>query len=198
MRRGAQPGTGRLAGHEPAAAGYRWLHLLNALLFAGLWLFTIVMYHRLPDLVPGHIGTSGVTRWEPRGSGMWFVVPVMAAFHVLLAYALSTLAHGSPASINVPQKKRLLALPREGQQYALEPLRGFMYGLATWLLLVAAWVQLHIYRTAMAAQRAEPETGGLLGGVIALASLPLLGALWLSRAIGRRIAAWERLQAGDD
>lgn len=47
---------------------YRWLHAVNLLLLLGPWVFTIIAYPRLPEQIPAHIGTSGVTCWtdQPR------------------------------------------------------------------------------------------------------------------------------------
>jgi hypothetical protein len=181
---------------EPASRGdWRWLHLLNALLFVGLWTFTIVAYQSLPDLVPGHVGTGGVTRWERRESGMWFVVPIMGTFSALLMYLLSTTADHGAAGINVPYKKRLLALPRDAQRYAMQPLRGFMYGMATWLLVLIWWVQYGLYRIAIAADAGVPYAGGMTTGTLLLTALPLLGTVWLARVIRRRITEWEAHQS---
>jgi uncharacterized membrane protein len=100
------------------------------------------MYERLPDQIPAHVGPSGVTRWTPRESGVWWVLPLLGSFHAVLMYVLSTLANSGAAGINVPQKKRLLALPPEAQRYAMQPLRAFMFGMATWLLALMLWVQI--------------------------------------------------------
>jgi uncharacterized membrane protein len=180
--------------NKPSEAGsYVWLHLLNALLLVGLWLFTIVMYERLPDQIPAHVGPAGVTRWTPRDSGMWFALPLLGSFHAMLMYVLSTLANSSAAGINVPQKKRLLALPREGQRYAMQPLRAFMFGMATWLLALMLWVQIQMYRIA-AAPPADRPTGVLLYGTFVLTAAVLVGVYVLNRAIRRRIDEWEAEQ----
>lgn len=175
---------------------YGWLHVLNAALFVGLWVFTVVMYDRLPERIPGHIGLSGVTRWEPREGGMWFLLPILATFHVFLFYALSSLASSSPSGFNVPGKKRLLMLPPEGQRYAMEPVRPFMYGMATWLLLLFGALQVHVYRLAVAAGAGEPSSAAAILVILVLALLPLAGVAWLSRAVRRRMDVWEAQPAG--
>jgi uncharacterized membrane protein len=178
---------------EPEARrGDRTLHVLNAVLLAGLWVMTLYLYDLLPDRIPGHIGPSGVTRWTARESGMWFLMPILGTGQILLMYVLAYAATGSPDMINTPQKKRLLALPREGQLFAIRPLRTFMYAMAAWLLVLTAYVQLSLWRVAVAAQSGEPATGHLLVGILVLTALPLGMAYWLSQEIRRRIETWEQ------
>jgi uncharacterized membrane protein len=177
----------------PGVGSYAWLHVLNVLLLVGLWLFTMVMYERLPDQIPAHVGPSGVTRWTPRESGVWWVLPLLGSFHAVLMYVLSTLANSGAAGINVPQKKRLLALPPEAQRYAMQPLRAFMFGMATWLLTLMLWVQIQLYRIATARAGDRP-TGGLLAGTFVLTAAVFVGMYALNRAIRRRIDEWEARQ----
>jgi uncharacterized membrane protein len=168
---------------------YAWVHVLNAALLLALWGFALWAWQHLPDRVPGHIGLSGVTRWERREGGTWFLMPLLGTFHVLLMYVLSVAAGNNASGFNVPRRKRLLALPPEGQRYAMQPVRLFMYGMATWLLVLSLWVQVHIYRIAMAPQ--VPPGRSLLAGTIVMTAAVLLGAVLLGRASSRRIDAWE-------
>jgi hypothetical protein len=180
----------------PQPRSVAWLHLLNGAILIGQWVFTVVVYEHLPDQIPGHIGTRGVTRWEPRESGMWFLLPIMATLHAGLFYAIATLAGSSPgAGVNVPQRKRILTLPPEGQRYAMQPFRVFMYGLATWLLLLTGYLQFTLYRIAVAAQHGEPQLGGLLGVIMVFLVAVAAGAWWLSRAGRRHVERWEAWQA---
>jgi hypothetical protein len=167
------------------------LHVINLALCLGLWAFTLAMYPQLPDMIPAHIGMSGVTRWVPRDGGMWFLLPILGSAHGLLMYALSGMASGSPAGINIPQKERLLALPRDGQRYAMEPLRTFMFGMVTWLFLLTGMLQVQLYIAAQAGAAGRDTRSNTLIAMLILALLPLAGVAWLSRAIRRRIAEWE-------
>lgn len=175
---------------EPVEGSHVWLHVVNALLLAGLWAFTIAMYRHLPERVPAHIGPSGVTRWADRDSGIWLLLPILGSVEALVMYAMAGLAGSSPQGLNVPQKKRLLVLPREGQRYAMAPLRPFMYGMATWLVVLMLVIQVHMFRTAQVAAAGDPTTG-ILPLLLLFTLLPLAGVVWLSRAVGRRIDAWE-------
>ena len=173
---------------QGAGVRYRWLHAVNLLLLIGLWGFAVVAYAWLPDRIPAHIGTSGVTRWTDRQSGSWFLLPILSVFEAGFMYLLSRLVDAGPSGINVPQKKRLLALPREAQTYAIEPMRPFMYATATWLLLLTGMIQVAMYLTA---RSGGDVVSWLLPAIIVFSLLPLLGVVWLSRAIGRRIDQWD-------
>jgi hypothetical protein len=165
---------------------YASLHLLNAVLLLALWILSVMLYDRLPDQIPGHIGPAGVTQWEPRGGGHWFLVPILGTIHAALLYALSTLAN-TGQGVNMPGRKRIQQLPLAARRYVVEPLRPFMFGLATWLLLLMLHVQLSLYRIARAAQAGEPDTAPFLAGIIALTILPVAGAVWLAKAVRRRL-----------
>jgi uncharacterized membrane protein len=167
------------------------LHALNAVLFVGMWGLTAWLYTSLPERIPGHIGPSGVTRWEPREGGMWFLLPILGTFQLFLMYVLASSAGGSAQGINIPRKQRLLALPREGQRYAMRPFRSFMYGMAAWLMVLTIYIQVSFYRIAVQATTGEPATGHLLVGILFLTAIPILLAFRLSRSIHRRIDEWE-------
>lgn len=177
--------------HRSPAHGYRALHALNLALLTGLWLFTAMAYGGLPDQVPAHMGVSGVTRWTSRQSGIWFLLPILGTFHAFLLYALSGLgSSGAAEGINLPQKKRLLTLPREGRRYALEPVRPFMFAMTAWLLALMLIIQYQLY----AAARAGPAgdyPGWLLWPALGLSLFPLVGVWWLNRRIRGRIDAWQ-------
>jgi uncharacterized membrane protein len=179
--------------HDPdRTTDYRWLHALNALLLVALWAYTVVQYGNLPEQIPAHIGPSGVTRWTRRESGMWFMLPILGTFHALVMYLLSSLADNGASGTNTPHKKRLKALSREGQRNAMQPMRGFMFGMATWLLTLMFYVQYELQRVSVAAQTGNPATSRVIViTVLMTAALGLL-VLRLYRSVGRRITEWEQ------
>jgi hypothetical protein len=179
--------------NNPAAgSGYMWLHATNAVLLVGLWVFAVAVYGSLPDQVPGHIGTSGVTRWDAKQNSAWLLLPIIATVQTVVMYGVSAAASGGPSGLNVPAKKRLLTLPREGQRYAMQPVRGFIFGIATWLLVLTGYIQVYLYRVALAGPGAELPAGRLLPFTGVMLALMLLMAFSLSRRVNARIDAWER------
>jgi uncharacterized membrane protein len=187
-------GSGRSAdtfnGTAPAG-DYGWLHWVNGALLLGLWAFSIAAYERLPDLVPGHIGPAGVTRWDAKQNSMWFILPLMGTVQVIVMYGLSAIAGGSPTGLNMPEKQRLLALSPEGQRYALQPFRGFMFGMATWLLGLMSYIQLTSYAIAMRGPATSAPVGSMLAVIGLAVGVVIVMSLWLKRAISRRVAEWE-------
>lgn len=172
-------------------ASYAWLHVLNAILLLGLWVFAIAAYPGLPEQVPGHIGGSGVTRWDAKQNSPWFILPIIALVNGAMMYGVSAISRSTPGSFNVPAKDRLMKLPREGQLYAMAPMRGFMYGLATWLLALFGYIQFQIYRIAHAGPGADVATGGLLWVTLLMVAVVVFMALRLSRVVKRRIMEWK-------
>lgn len=160
------------------------------MLLLGLWAFTIVGYNLLPERIPAHMGPGGVTRWTERDSGIWLLLPIMASVHSVLMYGLSGLADSSPEGFNIPQKKRLLELPREAQRYAMEPARPFMFAMATWLITLTLSIQWQMFAAAQAGPGADSDQPFLIA-LLVLGLLPLVGVVWLNRAIRLRIDGWE-------
>lgn len=170
---------------ERAASPLRALHALNALLLVGLWLFVVLAYGSLPDQIPHHLGAGGqVTR--AGGRGIWLLLPIMMSVNIVVIYGIA-LSFTTAAGFNVPHKKRLLALPRAAQRQALEPARVFMFGMATWLIVLSWALQLEIYHAAFAGR----GSGYMLPFTVAFTVIPLAGMWWLGRAIKRRIDEFE-------
>lgn len=178
--------------NKPEHPSYSGYHIGNTLLFAALWGFTIVAWYSLPDQVPGHIGPGGVTRWDRRESGVWFLIPIMATINLLILYALSGIGESGASGFNTPHRKRLEAMPKDAQRFALLPTRSFMYAMASWLLILMLSIQIVMYAAARAGDVSSAAARGMIFGIIAFTGVPILLAVRLHRAIGRRIEEWER------
>jgi ABC-type amino acid transport substrate-binding protein len=172
---------------------YGWLHALNAALLLALWSFTIGAYAGLPDEVPGHVGPGGVTRWDAKQNSPWFILPIIALINAAMMYGISAAARSGPAGFNVPARDKLKKLPREGQIYALEPMRGFMFGLATWLLVLTLYMQYRMYRIAVAGPGADVVTVDLLFFTGFMLAVVLGMAFHASHRVKRRIRAFQSM-----
>jgi uncharacterized membrane protein len=172
--------------------GYAWIHLLNGALLLGHWAFAIGAYCGLPELVPGHVGPGGVTRWDPKGSSPWFVLPVISTVGVLMIYGMSVVASSTPPGVGMPAGKK--TLPPEAHRYATAPMRLFLYLVATWTLLLLVYNQYKMYRIA----HAGPEVVVAGGNLLMAAGLALVGviamSIYASLSVKRRIAEWEAKQ----
>jgi uncharacterized membrane protein len=89
---------------------YTPLHIVNGVLLLAVWAFAIGAYPGLPEQVPGHIGLRGVTRWDPKQSSPWFLMPIVGLVHGAMMYGISAIGKSSPNGFNVPANS--LSWPR--------------------------------------------------------------------------------------
>jgi hypothetical protein len=182
----------------PPAQGYAWLHVVNVALLLAHWGFAIVAYAGLPELVPGHVGSAGVTRWDPKQSSPWFILPVISTIAALMVYGMALATSSTPASVNVPSKGRFMALPPEGQRYAMAPLQIFMYGLATWTLLLMIYNQYEMYRIAHAGPGKEVAGANLLTVALIMLTVVIAHSIYATWQVRRRIGQWEAMRSSAD
>jgi hypothetical protein len=144
---------------------------------------------------PGRIGLHGVTRWVPKQDSPWCLLPIMTLVHVTVMYGLAAAADaGAAAGFNVPSKKRLLAHSREGRRYAIQPMRGFLYGLATWVIVLTGYIQVRFYAFALGDRNGDGSTWGMLAFVAAMLTFVLFMGFRVSRIVARRIEKWEQAE----
>lgn len=175
----------------PESTSLAWLHTLNGVLLLALWGFAVGAYSGLPDLVPGHIGPGGVTRWDAKDSSPWFIGPIIAVFSAAMMYGLATAASNGGTGMNMPDKDRFRKLPPAGQRYAIQPMRGFMFGLATWLLALMLYMQWEMYSIAHAGPDAPAQGSRLLWVTAAMTAFVVAGAIYSGLRVKRRIREWE-------
>lgn len=157
----------------------RTIHLLNLLLVAVLIAFSLWAWDRLPDLLPVHFDAAGEpTRWAERSFGSWFAIPVMALTMVALTYALARAMGRWPHLVNLPDKRRFLALSPERRERVLVPMREMLYALSVPLLVVFLLIQVGTWREAMGGA-AAPFTVAALMMAVLLTPFMLIG--WLPR-----------------
>jgi hypothetical protein len=154
---------------------------------AAVWTLAAMWWPTLPAKIPLHFDGAGVPdRWGPASVANWFMLPFIATWITVLiggiAVFLPAIARHYPGLVNVPQKKRWVALPPEERIRTCEPMRWllglvglFTNGLFVWILWGTRWV-------AMDPDPANPTRtlggmwpifamAGLLLAVVALASL---------------------------
>lgn len=174
--------------------GHTWIHVVNGALLLAHWAFAIGAYGGLPELVPGHVGSGGVTRWDPKGSSPWFILPIISTVGVMMIYGMSAVASSTPAGVRTPSRKRRVTLPPEGKRYAEAPMRLFLYAVATWTLLLLVYNQYEMYRIA----HAGPEVEVAVDNLLMVSGLMLAGVIatfiCLSLSVKRRMGEWETMQ----
>jgi uncharacterized membrane protein len=96
----------------------------------------------LPARIPRHFDFGGgVDRWVARTPEAWWSLPMMTAATVGFLFAMAWALPRSAEGVNLPDKQRLLALPRHQQQAALEPLAAALCWAAFVIVLVMGAVQ---------------------------------------------------------
>ena len=174
---------------KPMTPFRRWTMLTSALLvtMAG---FSLWNFRTLPARYPIHFDLSGhPDRFAKGGSLEWFMLLGIALVVNALFFALATgLRKVDPALMNVPDKKRFLALPAERKAVVIEHL-------ATMPLVIAFVVDLmmsalYVILNEVAHQRMEPPSAApVLTFVLTIAGVIVGGALRFRQLLAREIAA---------
>jgi len=103
----------------------------------------------LPGRIPQHFDLGrDADRWVARTPEAWWSLPLIAAGTVAFLFALAWALPRSAEGVNLPDKQRLLALPRHQQRAALEPLAAALCWVAFVIVLVMGAVQAARFATA--------------------------------------------------
>ena len=157
--------------------------------FAGLavvWSLAGLWWPTLPAQIPLHFDGAGVPdRWGPASVANWFMLPFIATWLTAMIGGITAfmpaLARSWPAIVNVPQKRRWMALPLEARIRTIAPVRWMLSlvgllanGLFVWILWGTRWV-------AMDPNPANPtRTIGGTGTVFVFVGAILVGVLLAS------------------
>ena len=150
---------------------------------AAVWSMAALWWPTLPAQIPLHFDAAGVPdRWGPASVANWFMLPFIATWLAALlggiAAFMPALVRTWPAIVNVPQKKRWMALPPEARVRTAAPVRWmlamvglFANGLFVWILAGTRYV-------AMDPNPANPtRTIGGMGLVFVFVGVTLVGVL---------------------
>lgn len=155
------------------------LRVLPWLIWVALVLFSIATYSTLPERIPQHFDAAGnVTATMSKSLVTWFLLPAIAAGVQLLLSWTGTLPTTRPELFNFPAKARFLKLPTEFRGPVILRLLEAMDITGAFTMLVMAYVQVMIWRSALG-----HSPGGMTAGLIVVTVLftPALFIL-LSRA----------------
>lgn len=119
----------------------RILVILNLLLFAGYWVYMLLLFPNLPDQIPVHFNLAGeAVRFAESTAGNWFLVPLIITFSGLHGFLVAwALLSAGFESWNFPEKKKILQLSVEEQKPFKKIVKLFVYHI---LLLTAAYILL--------------------------------------------------------
>ena len=132
--------------------GYAVLHL--ALWGRTVWLVSIVPYD-----IPLHFDWEGLPDRYGPASNLYLlcgIATVLTAGLLALGAALPGMARTSPDWVNVPRKKRFLALPPEARARAVLPLVGLLKFVPLPLSALFLWIVEESGRRGMTFRSGEP------------------------------------------
>lgn len=162
--------------------------ILTVMLLAALIAGSVWAYPRLPERIPMHFDLAGrVDRWASRSAGTWFLLPMVAVALALMLGAISLYAAGHPASWNMPDKRRFLAMDAAAQAPIVARMREMVAFVGMVVTALMGVIQAGIYRAAVEGAGREPRFM-TIGIVVALA-LILGEALRTSRWVRRQVGA---------
>jgi uncharacterized membrane protein len=159
---------------------------MNVVLLAALMAFSLWGYTRLPEAIPVHFDHNG----NVNGTGsraVFLILPVIGLFSIGIMYVSVRLAARNPALINVPNKKKLMALPVEEQRWVIEPLINSMDWLSSLLILLFFAIEYSIYAAARGADVQGLLNGTLLFFIPCMLVFPLVMIVQIQRRLDEAV-----------
>jgi hypothetical protein len=124
----------------------------------------------------------------------WFALPALALLVALPAIWFARMLPMRPHLVNLPDKKRYLALAQEHRRPVIERIRTMVFGIAAQVLAVLALVQLGIYRTA---HGHDTQTFMMAVVMLSLVIVPVTLFLWLPGIQHEIDRQWRAQQSGE-
>lgn len=153
---------------------------------AAVWTLAALWWPTLPARIPLHFDGDGVPdRWGPASIANWFMLPFIATWLTALvggiAAFMPALVRTWPAIVNVPQKKRWMALPPEARVRTAAPVRWLLAGVGLLMNGLFAWILWGTRWVAMDPDPTNPtRTLGGLGPLFVFVGAMLVGVLFAS------------------
>jgi uncharacterized membrane protein len=151
--------------------------LLNLTLLLALFIYSAAAWPGLPERIPEHFNVAGTPdRWGNRSLVSWFAVPLIALLLSAAIIALARIIPRKPAILNLPDKKKLLALPPEAQAPVYASIQNLLYWLSAFVAAEFLAIQLGRYLTAVNSSTAH--TFIIIVIVIGVVAMPMIGILF--------------------
>jgi uncharacterized membrane protein len=151
------------------------LRILPWALLVALFAFALGTFSGLPAEIPTHINAAGEpTNLVPKSLGNWMLLPLVALAVQGLMAGLSAYLPKRPDLFNFPEKARLLALPPSYQAPAVAWMRVVLDVSALITLLIMAYVQWMLWRTALGHRESAGLAIILVGTALMLPAILIL------------------------
>jgi uncharacterized membrane protein len=149
-------------------ARHRLPLLVAAALAIALVVGSILLYPHLPPRIPQHFNLSGVPdRWVDTSWASWMLEPIVALAVTGFILVIAWIIPCDLRLLNLPDKERLVALPRERQDEILAIIRAALRWIAAIVLALFVGVQAEVFLVA--------RSGAPAGG--SLVALPLVAVV---------------------
>jgi uncharacterized membrane protein len=126
-------------------------------LVLALFAFSFATYGGLPPEIPVHMRLDGtVDRLAHRSALRWFTPAVGALLLLLLFEVMARMLPSRPGMVNIPDKERLLRLPRRFQAPVLAEVVNLLVASAVLVVAVFGAIQWEFQRVATASGRGNP------------------------------------------
>jgi uncharacterized membrane protein len=170
------------------------VHLLNAILLAALVGLSVLVYPDLPDRIPLHFGADGTPdRWGDRTILSWLMLPLIGALTAVVMYATAHYIPRRPQSFNMPDKKKLLALPRPEQEWVMRGAADMLHVTALTMLVMFAGMQYGAWESAHTGVGSRSMVTSILVGLV---TMPFNTVGFLVVIQRRLDEAWRRTRSG--
>jgi uncharacterized membrane protein len=143
------------------------LRLLPWLLWVTLVLFSVATYASLPERIPQHLNAAGeVTRTMQRTVWSWLLLPAIAGATLGFVTWCGAFVARRPEYFNFPEKERFLKIPSEFHGPVLERMRETLDVTGVFLIVVMAYVQFMMWRSAQGTNVQGMSLGLLVGTIM--------------------------------
>lgn len=151
---------------------------------------SLYVYPDLPERIPLHFAADGTPdRWGEKSLLTWLLLPLIGAATIGVLYAVAWFLPGRPHLLNMPDRKKLLEMPRPLQDRVLAAAVDMMYYTALALALAVMFASIQ-YGAWESATTGTSSSATVTGIIFALVVMPFMMIGFLV-AIQRRLdAAW--------
>ena len=149
--------------------------------------FSLFVYPALPSRIPIHFAFDGTPDgWAQKSLIVWLLLPMVGVGLWGLIELIGMGITRSPTFVNLPNKEKFLALPKEKQYRIVERLREVLGWIVAGVLLLFGLIQYSMYLSAVIPPLGEKVNEAIGIGVLVVVPVFAVGLIIvLSRMVDR-------------